>query len=96
MTLLHLACTLLIAPSVGCSDPVVETRGCNDTGFDFASLRINSFVGSLANGACTPYERAEGAVYRYTYVRFVVGQDEFMITPIDYVGETPLDEGRWS
>lgn len=96
MKLRHSACALLFATSVGCGDPVVETRGCNDTGFDFASLTLDSFTGVLANGACTPYEPADGAVYRYTYVRFVVGQDEFTIQPIDFVGETPLDEGRWS
>jgi hypothetical protein len=75
----------------------VHVRACNDSDRDLAAFEYDAFdEGALAAGACTPYRRVEHEVYRYTYVRFLVGQDEFVLQPIDFVGETPLDAGEWS
>ena len=34
--------------------------------------------------------------YRYAYVRLFVDENEFIIQPIDFVGETPLGSGKFT
>jgi hypothetical protein len=75
----------------------VEVRACNLTGHEITALRYATFTpGTLPDGACSNYELAGGALFGYTNVEFTVGEDQFGIQPIDFVGETPLDGGRWS
>lgn len=53
-------------------------------------------VDRLAPGEASPYVRRDGA-YRYGYVRVLTdGGRERKIIPIDYVGESPLPEGRFT
>lgn len=35
-------------------------------------------------------------IYRYAYVSFKVGGDKFVFQPIDYVGETRYDKGKYT
>lgn len=35
-------------------------------------------------------------VYRYAYIEITAGGDQYILQPIDYVGETPLTEGNYS
>jgi hypothetical protein len=49
----------------------------------------------LKAGECTPYEQTTTA-YNYTYAKFNLGKDEFIIQPIDYVGEKELEPGLYS
>lgn len=93
--MVRLSILLTLVAACG-GDDAVETRGCNQTGFALDALMIDTFDGSLAIGACTAYEQHDDAAYGYTYVRFLIGQDEFVLQPIDFVGETPLAGGRWS
>jgi hypothetical protein len=89
----------VLALTTGCfaDSDLVETRACNDTGFDLDTLEYSSFdEGALPDGTCTEYRRAEGDAYDYTFLRFTIGADEFRLQPIDFVGETPLPGGRWS
>jgi hypothetical protein len=69
----------------------VWVRACNDTGKQMESLEWHEDFKApgLAKGECTRYHPASHA-YGYTYAKFTLGKDEFIIQPIDYMGETPL------
>ena len=51
--------------------------------------------GTLAPGAASGYRAVERA-YRYAYVRTTVDGDTMVLQPIDYVGETLLEPGRYT
>jgi hypothetical protein len=89
---------VLVLAGCGGGDPEPMVRICNDTGFDINAVAWNTIysIDSLSNGACSDYETPMNTVYRYTSVTFRVQTDAFEIRPIDYVGETPLDDGAWS
>jgi hypothetical protein len=91
---------VFVLACVGCGggDPQPTVRICNDTGFDINAVAWNTIyaVDSLSNSMCSDYETPTNTVYRYTTVTFRVQTDAFEIRPIDYVGETPLDDGPWS
>ena len=90
----------ILLACVGCGggDPQPTVRICNDTGQDINAVAWNQIysIDFLMNGQCSDYETPMNAVYRYTSVTFRVQTDAFEIRPIDYVGETPLDDGAWS
>lgn len=49
--------------------------------------------GPLKKGEASVY-KSYTLAYRYGYVEAVVGNDTLIIQPIDYVGETPLEDGQ--
>lgn len=49
--------------------------------------------GTLKKGEASAY-KSYTLAYRYAYVEAVVGNDTLIYQPIDYVGETPLDDGK--
>lgn len=49
--------------------------------------------GSLRKGEASVY-KSYTLAYRYGYVEAVVGNDTLILQPIDYVGETPLEDGK--
>lgn len=53
------------------------------------------FFGDLKSGELTDYRIYERA-YRYNAVRLVIKGQVFRLQPKDYVGETPLGEGRFT
>lgn len=75
----------------------VWARACNDTGKTMDALEWHEELHAtfLRKGECTYYEQVSGA-YGYTYAKFNLGKDEFIIEPIDYEGETPLEPGVYS
>ena len=81
----------------GSDAPWVEVRACNDSGKDFKTLvyHDNFDEGALGSGQCTNYRKTKRA-YSYTYAKFTIGTDAYVIQPIDYIGETPLEPGQWS
>ena len=95
----RLAIVLACVGCGGADDPAATTvRMCNDTGQDINAVAWNVIyaVDFLRTGECSEYETPTSAVYRYTSVTFRVQTDTFEIHPIDFVGETPLDDGPWS
>jgi hypothetical protein len=77
----------------------VVIRACNATDRDFAYLEFNSYEdrsGALAAGQCTPYRVDGQTQYNYTYAKFRVGADDFVIQPIDFMGEKALEPGHYS
>jgi hypothetical protein len=68
----------------------------NASTYDYDELQVGQEVyGALPAGAYTEY-RDFGTAYRYNYVLLRIGADEFVIQPIDYVGEEPLGEGTFT
>ncbi len=51
--------------------------------------------GTLEPGATSSYLPFNEA-YRYAHVRLQIDGQEFMIMPIDYVGETKLAKGKYT
>jgi hypothetical protein len=94
----------LLVALAACPAPIhtrparASVRLCNDTGFAIRHVTWGSTYtrDSLAAGTCTGYETPAMTMYGYTYVKFDVKTDEFLIQPIDYMGEVPLDAGEWS
>jgi len=85
-------------------DPVVPVpggvwvRACNDTGKTMDALEWHDAAYKatfLKKGECTRYEDLTHA-YDYTYAKFSLGKDAFIIQPIDYMGETELAPGLYS
>lgn len=76
----------------------VWARACNDTGKTMTALEWHDKpykATFLEAGKCTYYEQMTHA-YGYTYAKFNLKKDEFVIQPIDYMGETPLAPGLYS
>lgn len=72
----------------------------NVSQFDFQNVEVNTwndpvFFSELKSGAKSEFREFEIA-YRYAYVRLFINGNEFIIQPIDYVGETPLGPGRFT
>src|SRR4051812_48780999 len=87
---------LVVGLLAGCTGDV-EVRVCNRTGHAVTNVdALQLPPQDLAADECTPYMTAQHDVYRYTGARFSIGADEFRAQPVDFVGEDPLDAGKWS
>jgi hypothetical protein len=68
----------------------------NVSTYDYDELQVGQEAyGTLPAGTFSEY-RDFGTAYRYNYVLLRIGADEFVIQPIDYVGETPLGGGMFT
>lgn len=97
-----LAVALLVL--VGCDtlglDGPVEVRIENASAHTFDVVRYwagnqNLSYDSVSPGQATPFVEAAEA-YGYTTVLVVAGPDTVRLQVIDYVGEEPLTEGRYT
>lgn len=93
-----------IAALSGCDTPGVsgtpEVRVENRSTLVFDEVRYwaanNELTYTdLGAGSASPYVEASGA-YGYTTTMVVVGSDTLRLQVIDYVGETPLADGRYT
>lgn len=89
-------------PSIGLSKVSERTlertriRIKNTSSFDYELLLVGKeFFGKLKSGTVTEYRIFESA-YKYNYVRLAINDEVFKLTPIDYVGETPLGNGYFT
>jgi hypothetical protein len=55
----------------------------------------SSNYGKIKNGQITCYRVFETA-YSYAYVNLFINDEEYIIQPIDYVGEQPLAQGYFT
>ena len=79
----------------------IVIRMKNASPYQFETVYVNTSggennYGPLAAGKSTPYLGNYTKAYRYAYVRVIIGGQEFVLQPIDYVGETPLTEGNYT
>ena len=72
----------------------------NISGYDFCNVEIDPSGGAknygiINEGEATCYKPFETA-YRYAYVKLFIEEKEFIIQPIDFVGEQPLGMGNFT
>lgn len=78
----------------------IEIRVANRSDRDFDRV-VATFdpgrvdYGAVAKGATSDYRRIQQA-YRYALVEVTAGGQTFRFHPIDFVGETPLEPGRYT
>jgi hypothetical protein len=98
-----------IATLFGCSNDDdndntsgVKIRLSNASQFDFQNIRINTgssnenvSLGNLKMAKKTDYKLFESA-YRYAFVELEINGKTYTIQPIDYVGETLLEDGNYT
>ncbi len=100
-----LALVLLIAalclPLIGCGDPDdTRIRLTNRGDVAIEGVRVTFppgpvGYGDLPPGGTTDYRPAPGA-YAYAKIEATIAGRPVMIQPTDYVGEKPLDGGRYT
>jgi hypothetical protein len=78
-----------------CGGPTM-IRAHNASDLDWTSLVVGTHAfGDLQADATTEYVEFEGA-YHYNYVELTADGTDFVLQPIDYVGETPLGSGHFT
>ena len=90
----------LIPLLLSCDDDNVRLRLENDSTIDFNAVFVAASgpevaFGPLVSGEVSDYEVFD-VLYRYAYVRIVVNDIEYVLQPIDYVGESPLTSGDYT
>lgn len=85
-----------------CSEDSTKTniRITNISKYDFCNVVLDPVSGPvncgiIKKGETTCY-RSFDTAYHYAYIRFNIGDKEFKLQPIDYVGEQPLGIGKFT
>jgi len=85
-----------------CSEDLTKAniRIKNNSHYDFCNVVVDPYsgkinCGKINQGAETCY-RAVSEAYRYGFVQLYINDKEFVIQPIDYVGEVPLVAGKYT
>jgi hypothetical protein len=96
-----------IATLIGCSNDDDNTSGVkirlsNVSQYDFQNILVNTgssngnvSLGNLKASKKTDYKVFESA-YSYAFVELEIGGKTYTVQPIDYVGETPLEDGNYT
>ncbi len=95
--------SLLVFWSCGNDDlkhNAVNIRLSNVSGFDYENIVVIASgdevdYGDLMAGETSDYKVFEKA-YQYAYVELEIEGNTYTIQPIDYVGETPLENGAYT
>ena len=99
-TLSFIFMCLFVCCSNNNSDDSILLRISNTSSFDYKDVIINTTTGNVSfedieSGDKTAYQSFETA-YRYAYVQLEIDGSMYIIQPIDYVGETPLANGKYT
>lgn len=86
----------------GCSpeDEAIRIRIKNSSAFNYENVYVNTSggennYGNLQSGQISEYKEF-GSAYRYAYIRLEVNGQTAVIQPFDYVGETLLENGKYT
>ena len=85
-----------------CGEDVSKTniRIKNISDYYLCNVVLNPYNKETNCGALNPMEttcyRAYDIAYSYAYVQIHIGEKEFIMQPIDFVGEQPLGVGRFT
>ncbi len=93
-----LSCTYkdVIRPEQG----AVAIRIQNTSPYNLDNIYVSTSGGSnlytsISPGSISKYEYFQ-LTFRYAYIKFYIGSKEFIFQPIDYVGETPFQSGKFT
>ena len=78
----------------------LNIRLSNVSQFDFQNIVVNTTSGNtsfenISSEQMTNYKTFETA-YRYAFVELEIDGETYTLQPIDYVGETPLENGNYT
>jgi len=78
----------------------LQIRISNVSEFNYENINVNASgemveFGNLNSNSNSEYKTFDLA-YRYAFVEFEIDGETFTLQPIDYVGETPLENGKYS
>lgn len=90
----------------GCSkkdtaeNDAVLIRIKNTSTFNYEKVVVNTGggennYGSIPSGQFSEYKEFTSA-YRYAYIRLEINGQTALLQPFDYVGETPLEDGKYT
>lgn len=89
----------------GCSpdspdNDAIRIRIKNTSAFNYENVYVNTSggennYGNLQSGQTSEYKEFASA-YRYAYIRLEVNGQTAVVQPIDYVGETLLENGNYT
>lgn len=102
LLILVLSITFLVSCSND-DDPVpseVNIRLSNISEYDFENIVVNTSTGyvnyeNINSGEMSQYKSFEMA-YSYAFVELKIEGETYTLQPIDYVGETPLENGHYT
>lgn len=92
------SCVRSVAPDEFEGDGPIYLQVENISKKNFDNVRVitpggDHEFGPLKKGEASVY-KSYTLAYRYGYVEAVIGDDTLIVQPIDYVGETPLEDGQ--
>tara|TARA_B110000285_G_C14559936_1_gene353017 strand:- start:55 stop:438 length:384 start_codon:yes stop_codon:yes gene_type:complete len=78
----------------------LNIRLSNISEYDFENIVVNTTTGdtdfeNIGPQEMTSYKTFETA-YRYAFVELEIDGETYTLQPIDYVGETPLENGNYT
>jgi len=78
----------------------LNIRLSNVSQYDFQNIVVNTTSGNtsfenISSEQMTNYKTFETA-YRYAFVELEIDGETYTLQPIDYVGETPLENGNYT
>jgi hypothetical protein len=78
----------------------LNIRLSNISQFDFQNIVVNTTTGNtnfenISSQQMTNYKTFQTA-YRYAFVELQIDGETYTLQPIDYVGETPLENGNYT
>ncbi|MCF6307131.1 MAG: hypothetical protein L3J09_04155 [Flavobacteriaceae bacterium] len=90
----------------GCSSSKTENssdlqiRISNVSEFNYDNIKVSTTgdmvdFGNLNSNSKSEYKVFDTA-YRYAFIEFQINGETFTLQPIDYVGETPLENGKYA
>jgi hypothetical protein len=78
----------------------IRIRVKNASSYRFESVYVNTSGGENRYGALVTKQVSDYAVYKgaynYAYIKVMINGREMLLRPTDYVGETPLDPGKYT
>ena len=78
----------------------VFIRVRNQSAYQFENVVVNTYnqpksYGVIKQGQNSVYMKFDMA-YRYAYIKLTAAEKELILQPIDFVGETPLEPGKYT
>jgi len=92
--------TIFLVSCTQNDDDTLLIRIKNTSQFNYTDVVVNTSGGehnySTVNANQASDYKVFDLAFRYTFVELKINGNTYTIQPIDYVGETPLDDGKYT